>query len=324
MLAEAGARVEQELVHRVASGQRRFERVAEARAEQAQRALRDGHVGGGRGSAGVGAPLPPHREGARVEARRQFQRSLAQHVAELRLEARRRGGSHPPAGERGERPRAVERIVERQPRARGREARQFERDQLAVVGRLDFHLVVPVRRAGFDRRRRDVAQPARLGPAPAVVVPQHRSAPVHLRGPRRGAEELHAQRGGVVVHQVEPFARRHVAREAGPRHRAFGHAPHRAGDAREQPEGRQRQRQADGGQAADAAQPAQRRQRARVAGVEFRDPQQCGERERRADQAEHQRQRPLVEQEGGEWREQREPEQAAGVAHARGFRGLDR
>ena len=76
----------------------------------------------------------------------------------------------------------------------------------------------------------------------AVEIHQHRAAPVHLRARRRAADESRAQGRAVVDQRVQPFVRRHAVAEAGPADRILRQAPQRRGQAREQPEARQRHR----------------------------------------------------------------------------------
>src|SRR5690606_28548942 len=116
--------------------------------------------------------------------------------------------------------------------------------------------------------------------------------------------EADAQGGAVVVHHLQPFARRHFVRQSRPRQHAFGYAPQRRGDAGEQPEGGQRQRQADRDHAQHRLQPVPGGRGDGIARFVLGQLQQGGQRQHRAQQAQQQRQRSLVEQEGGERGEQ--------------------
>ena len=280
--------------------------------------------------AGLAGPTPALGQGQRawVVARRQAQREAAQHRVQVRFGQRGlRRGTHAPAGEGIERLLADQGIVTVQVRAFGRGQRHFQCDQLAAVGRFDLDLVVVDhrRRARTGARAADRARPADRGPGASVEVPEHVSAPVHLRLRRRFAEEGRAQRRGVVGDQVDPVAGRHPVGQAGLGQRTLGHAPQWRSEAREQPEHHHRQRQADRDHARhhEQARPRPPRRRARVA-FDFRQRVQRGQRGHRAGQTQRQRHRALVEQEGREGREQRETQQAARVAQRAHFHRLER
>ena len=241
MFAIALLAVEQELVDRIAAGQRGFQRVGEFGPDPVQGAPDQGGIV----RTGFTPPLRGQGARARVEAGGQLQGLLAQQVRQRDFEARRRGRAHAPSGQRAERRAHRHAVVVGQMRTLGRGDRQVERDQLAAVGGLDLKLVVPLPVAVLDACRRQAAQPRGLGPGAAVVVPHDRATPVHLLGWRGRAEELGTQGRILIRHQVQPTAGRHLVAQARLGQGAFGHAPERGGETREQPERRQHQRQAD-------------------------------------------------------------------------------
>ena len=210
-------------------------------------------------------------------------------------------------------------------RTLGRGDRQVERDQLAAVGGLDLELVVPLPVAVLDARGRQAAQPRGLGPGAAVVVPHDRAAPVHLLGWRGRAEELGTQGRILIRHQVQPTAGRHLVAQARLGQGAFGHAPQRGGETREQPERRQHQRQADQHQSTHQRHAGHHvRSRGHAARLHVGQPVQRDQRTADAQGPQHHGQGALVEQERRERREQGEAQQAAVVAQAAGLTGLDR
>ena len=319
MFAEAFAAVEQELVHRMPPRQGRGQGVGEVGADHVQRTFDDGQVV----IAGVPAPLLAQCQGARVVAGRKSQCVLAEGLAQLRFELQRWGGLQLPA--RGCRQRALghQAGAMGEVAAFGHRTGQVQRRQVAAVTGLDLQPVVPAHIAAADFGGRQGFDPAVAGPAAAVVVQQHRAAPVHLLQRWLGALELGAHGRRIVGHQVQPAARGHAVGQAGPGQGAFGHAPQRRGQAREQPERGQCQRQPDRHQPADRAQPLRQRQRADAA-LQVGQALQRQQSGQHRDQGAGHHQRALVEQEGGERGEQGEADQAARIAQVAQFAGLDR
>ena len=319
MFAEAFAGVEQELVHRMPARQGRGQGVGEVGADHGQGALDDGQVV----LAGLLAPLPAQRQGARVVVGRQLQGALADGLAQPGFELQRCGRLQLPARGRRQCAHRDQAGAVGEVAALRDDAGQVQRRQVAAVAGLDLQLVAPACRAGADFRGRQGFDPAVAGPAAAVVVQQHRAAPVHLLQRRLGALELGAHRRRIVGHQVQPAARGHAVGQSRSGQGAFGHAPQRRGQAREQPERGQCQRQPDRHQPADRAQPLRQRQRADAA-LQVGQALQRQQSGQHRDQGAGHHQRALVEQEGGERGEQGEADQAACVAQAAQFAGLDR
>ena len=238
MLAEPGARLEQELVDRVAAEQGRLERVGHALAaeilDRAREHLRLARRGG--------APLLGQGACARIEARRQALRP-AQVVARLlrlgrALDDRGDLVAHPGAQRHERDDLAVVEVTRPVRDAR----RGLQREQPVAVVRLDQHRVLVTRAVAPGWRQ--IGEPGRSqAPGMAVEVPQHRAAPVERTAARRIARELDAERDRIRERQLRQASRCHRVRE--PADAGIGvlrQAPERPLDAGKQHEQHQRGR----------------------------------------------------------------------------------
>ncbi len=209
VLAEAGARVEQEVVHRMLAEQRRLERVGEPAAAQVRDPLGQ-HVGVRRGRT---APLLRERQSARIEVRRQAKGAAQQ--GGLLVGPRFAGGDRAQVVAQ-----AAAHQEWRQHHSVGGEARPvgqggggLKGEQPLSVVRLEHHAVAVGRPAGARRRvLREEGRPH--APGAAVEVPQHRAAPVEQALRRRLALELRAKGDRIRQGEARQVARRHGVRQA--------------------------------------------------------------------------------------------------------------
>jgi hypothetical protein len=314
--AEAGARVEQELVDRLGAEALRRERVGVAAIAQVREHRGDEGALVGRG----GAQFARQGERARVALARQRQVHVPhggrQRAGAAVLRARgERVVEHLPR-----RPRQRQLVVGCQQRL-GRQAAlgQLQRWQQCQRPGLELDAVL-IAWPGVAQFRARHEQRAARAPGTAVEVVQHRSAPVARVARRCGAGEAHAHRRVVELRELGDRARLELVAQPGDRIARVRQRPERARQAREEQEQQQRQRR---GQQQQARRLAQRRAR----GQRLRRARQ--RQQRRA--AQHQlrgvqRQAPqgLGVQAGGEQQEQGAAGQEGEVARPRRLEELER